>query len=65
VSFFGAFVSDTYERDSNSMAVQGKVQDLVELFFVVPLLFLSLIFINHFRNVLPAVVQRYNPGYFK
>ncbi|MBC8183311.1 hypothetical protein H8E88_19570 [candidate division KSB1 bacterium] len=51
VSFFGAFVSGTYERDSASMAAQGKGQDLVDLFFVVPLLFLSLIFMQRNNKV--------------
>lgn len=42
VSYFGAFVSSTYARDSVSMGAQGIGQDLVDLFFVVPLLLLSL-----------------------
>ena len=44
VSVFGAFVPTTYERDAPSMAVQGMGQDWVDLFLVVPLLVLSLIF---------------------
>ncbi len=42
VSYFGAFVSSTYERDSASMAVQGMGQDIVDLFLVVPLLLVTL-----------------------
>jgi len=45
VSFFGVFVPNTYERDAASMAAQGVGQDIVNLFFVLPLLLLSLIFI--------------------
>lgn len=44
VSFFGAFDPFTYERDSETMAVQGMGQDMVDLFLVVPLLLVSLIF---------------------
>jgi hypothetical protein len=44
VSFFGAFDTATYERDSASMAAQVAGQDLVDLVFVVPLFILSLIF---------------------
>lgn len=44
VSYFGAFDPLTYVRDSVSMGAQGIGQDLVDLFFVVPLLFLSLFF---------------------
>ena len=46
VSFFGAFISSTYERDSLSMGVQGMGQDIVDLFIVVPLLILSLVFVR-------------------
>jgi hypothetical protein len=51
VSFFGAFVPDTYERDWASMAAQGKGQDMVDLFFVVPLLLLSFIFVQRNSKV--------------
>ncbi|MCB2195201.1 MAG: hypothetical protein KQH79_05040 [Bacteroidetes bacterium] len=44
VSYFGAFVSSTYARDSASMGAQGIGQDIVDLFFVVPLLLVSLYF---------------------
>lgn len=43
VSFFGAFDAVTYEQDAASMAAEGAGQDLVNLFFVVPLLVISLI----------------------
>jgi len=46
VSSCGAFMSKTYARDSASMAAQGVGQDLVDLFFVVPLLLVSLIFVR-------------------
>ncbi len=46
VSYFGAFVSSTYDRDSLSMGVQGMGQDIVDLFIVVPLLILSLIYVR-------------------
>ena len=39
VSIAGAFLPDTYHRDSASMAAQGVGQDFVNLFLVVPLLF--------------------------
>ena len=42
VSYFGAFIPSTYMRDSASMGAQGIGQDLVDLFFVVPLLIVSL-----------------------
>ncbi len=44
VSFFGAFDASTYERDTASMAAQGAGQDAVDLFLVVPLLVISLLF---------------------
>lgn len=43
VSFFGAFVPGTYARDAASMAAQGRGQDWVDLFIVLPLLVLTLI----------------------
>ncbi len=49
VSFTGALVSSTYERDAPSMAAQGIGQDMVDLFLVVPLLLLSL-FLVHRKN---------------
>ena len=42
VSYFGAFVASTYERDAASMAAQGIGQDIVDLFLVVPLLLVTL-----------------------
>ncbi|MBN1165398.1 MAG: hypothetical protein JXB45_12530 [Candidatus Krumholzibacteriota bacterium] len=44
VSYCGAFIPGTYERDSLSLGVQGRGQDLVDLFLVVPVLILSLLF---------------------
>jgi hypothetical protein len=46
VSYFGAFVEGTYERDVASMAAQGMGQDMVDLFLVVPLLIVSLILVR-------------------
>ena len=46
VSFMGAFVDHTYEREVASLAAQGIGQDLVNLFFVVPLLLLTLFYFN-------------------
>jgi hypothetical protein len=46
VSYCGAFVPDTYERDADSMAVQGMGQDVFDLFFIIPLLLVSLFFIH-------------------
>jgi len=43
-SYFGIFVSGTYERETASLAAQGVGQDIVNLFLAVPLLILSLIF---------------------
>ncbi|MEE4197912.1 MAG: hypothetical protein V2I54_09715 [Bacteroidales bacterium] len=42
VSYLGAFYPLTYVRDSASMGAQGIGQDLVDLFFVVPVLLISL-----------------------
>ena len=46
VSYYGAFVEDTYSRDTVSMAAQGVGQDIVDLFFVVPLLIITLFLTN-------------------
>ena len=45
VSIGGAFLPRTYERETASIAAQGAGQDLVDLFLVVPLLLLSLVFL--------------------
>ena len=45
-SISGAFIPRTYVRETASMAAQGAGQDLVDLFLVVPLLLLSLIFVR-------------------
>ena len=48
VSYYGIFIPGTYERETASLAAQGRGQDLVDLFFILPLLILSLIFmLNH------------------
>jgi hypothetical protein len=44
VSFSGAFIPRTYDREVPSMAAQGTGQDIVNLFLVVPLLILTLVF---------------------
>ncbi|MCB0284487.1 MAG: hypothetical protein KDF60_18025 [Calditrichaeota bacterium] len=44
ISFYGAFDLSTYERDATSIAVQGIGQDFVDLFLIVPVLVISLIF---------------------
>ncbi len=41
VSFAGAFLPGTYERDSASMAAQGIGQDLVDLFLGIPVLLVT------------------------
>ncbi len=41
VSYMGAFVEGTYEREVASLGAQGIGQDLVNLFFVVPVLLIS------------------------
>lgn len=46
VSVCGAFLPVTYEREVPSLATQGIGQDLVDLFLVVPLLIILLIFIR-------------------
>ena len=43
-SYYGAFMPDTYARDSASMGTQGMGQDAFDLFVVVPLLLVSLAF---------------------
>jgi len=45
-SFCGAFLPVTYEREVSSLATQGIGQDLVDLFLVVPLLIILLIFVR-------------------
>ncbi|MBN2425690.1 MAG: hypothetical protein JXR46_05805 [Calditrichaceae bacterium] len=54
VSFLGVFDETTYERDAASMAAQGAGQDAVNLFIVIPLLILALVFVNRDSK----------PGYF-
>jgi len=44
VSYLGAFHPLTYVRDSASMGAQGIGQDLVDLFFVLPVLLISLFY---------------------
>jgi hypothetical protein len=44
VAIFGGFVEGTYERDNPSMATQAMGQDLINLFIVVPLLIITLIY---------------------
>ena len=44
VSYCGVFVSSTYEREVASMAAQGTGQDIFDLFLIVPLLLVSLLF---------------------
>ncbi len=44
VSFEGIFIPSTYERETVSLADQGIGQDIFDLFFVVPLLLISLHF---------------------
>ena len=46
VSICGSFVKKTYERETESLAAQGIGQDLVDLFLVVPLLLISLVFVR-------------------
>ena len=41
ISFVGAFLPETYARDSASMAAQGAGQDIVDLFLAVPLLLIT------------------------
>jgi hypothetical protein len=43
-SYYGAFVPTTYAHDSVSMGTQGMGQDVFDLFIVVPLLLILLIF---------------------
>jgi hypothetical protein len=51
VSYSGAYIASTYARETESMAAQGTGQDIVDLFLVVPLLIISLIFINKNNKV--------------
>ncbi len=44
VSFAGSFIPGTYYRESVSLAVQGRGQDIFDLFVIVPLLLLSMYF---------------------
>lgn len=46
VSFCGAFLPVTYEREVPSLATQGIGQDLVDLFLVVPLLIILLVLVR-------------------
>ncbi len=51
-SYFGAFVTSTYERDAVSMAAQGIGQDFVDLFLIVPLLLIVLPFLKNVSRVI-------------
>lgn len=51
VSFAGAFLPDTYARDSVSMAAQGLGQDLVNLFLAVPLLIVTFIYASKGKRI--------------
>jgi hypothetical protein len=51
VSYYGAFIPSTYERDAPSMAIQGMGQDIFDLFFVVPLLLISMFFMLKNKQV--------------
>ena len=55
VSFAGAFLPSTYERDDPSMAAQGVGQDLVNLFLVVPVLLVSFYLTTRNRKVATLV----------
>ena len=44
VSFSGAFLPGTYQLETVSMAVQGMGQDIFDLFIIVPLLLISMLF---------------------
>lgn len=50
-SYYGAFVPTTYAHDSVSMGTQGKGQDVFDLFVVVPLLLISLVFTRRGNRV--------------
>jgi len=43
VSFYGVFIPNTYALETASMAAQGTGQDVVNLFFVLPLLIITLL----------------------
>ena len=43
VSFSGSFIASTYQRDSLSIAVQGRGQDIFDLIFIVPLLIITML----------------------
>jgi hypothetical protein len=55
VSVAGAFFTDTYVRDSASMAAQGTGQDLVDLFVGVPLLLLSFYYASRGSRVFTLI----------
>jgi len=46
VSFYGIFIPNTYIRETASMAAQGIGQDIFDLFFVIPLLLISLFLVH-------------------
>jgi hypothetical protein len=54
-SFFGAFVDITYARETASMAAQGKGQDIVDLFLVVPAVIISLILMRKNKRIATLV----------
>ena len=51
VSWFGIFDPATYQRDAASMAAQGVGQDIVNLFVVLPVLIISLIFLRRENRI--------------
>ena len=51
VSWFGIFDPATYQRDAASMAAQGVGQDIVNLFVVLPVLMISLMYLRRENRI--------------
>ena len=51
VSYYGVFVPNTYIHETSSLAAQGIGQDIVNLFFVTPLLLVSLYLVHKERKI--------------
>lgn len=61
-SIAGAFLSETYARDSPSLGAQGVGQDLVDLFLAVPLLLISFFYLSR-GNRLATLIYGGTVGY--
>ncbi|NOY38020.1 MAG: hypothetical protein GXO83_10670 [Chlorobi bacterium] len=55
ISVLGVFIPETYSRETASLAAQGMGQDFINLFIVVPLLFIILL-IKPYNRIMPGFI---------